>query len=248
MNYLGIIPARYASSRLPGKPLLKIDGQSIISRVYKQAKKAIKDVIVATDDERIVREVERYGGKAVMTSPKHENGTERCAEALDLYEKYSETVFGYVINIQGDEPFIQPEQIQLVKECFKDRNAQIGILIKVIDTREELENPNVVKAVINRYNFALYFSRSPIPYLRNTNKDEWIKHFRFYKHLGLYAYQANVLREVTKLESTPLEKAESLEQIRWLENGYKIKALITKYDSQGIDTPEDLENLKRNLT
>lgn len=242
-SFLGIIPARYASTRFPGKPLIDILGKPMIQRVYEQAAKTLSDVIVATDDERILEAVKNFGGKAIMTSEKHKSGTDRCFEA---YQKYNKK-FDILINIQGDEPEIQIEQIKQLQECFEDENTEIASLAKIISEKDGetfLSNPNHVKVVIDKNNFALYFSRSPIPYNRNV-KDEktWIRHHNYYKHIGLYAYKSEVLAQISNLPSSPLELSESLEQLRWLENGYRIKMGITSVESIGIDTPEDLERL-----
>lgn len=241
MKILGIIPARYASTRFPGKPLVDIDGKPMIQRVYEQVKKvsAISDVVVATDDDRIKNVVESFGGKAMMTSANHQSGTDRCSEVVEkMSEKYD-----VVVNIQGDEPFIHPQQIEKVCSLFSSENVQIGTLVKKIKSNEELINPNVVKAVIGSNNKALYFSRATIPYLRNVPSSEWVFKNTFFKHIGIYAYRTNILKEITLLHQSKLELAESLEQLRWLENGYTIHALETEYESVAIDTPEDLKKL-----
>lgn len=241
MKILGIIPARFASTRFPGKPLVDIDGKTMIQRVYEQVKKVamIKDVVVATDDERIKNAVESFGGKAVMTLSAHQSGTDRCNEVVEKMNG----VFDVIVNIQGDEPFIHPEQIEKVCSLFSSQNVQIGTLVKKIKTDEELVNPNVVKAVIGSNNKALYFSRAVIPYLRNISFEEWVDKNAFFKHIGIYAYRTNILKEITLLPQSKLELAESLEQLRWLENGYTIHALETEYESVAIDTPEDLKKL-----
>jgi 3-deoxy-manno-octulosonate cytidylyltransferase (CMP-KDO synthetase) len=242
MKVIGIIPARYASTRFPGKPLVQIDGMSMIERVYKQAQKAssLSKVIVATDDERIVQAVKQFNGKVMMTSATHQSGTDRCAEvAGNLKEE-----FDIIINIQGDEPYINPEQINEVANCFNNSEVQIATLIKKIDSPEELNSSNIVKVVLNKNSEALYFSRQPIPYLRNVELKEWLNNHTYYKHIGIYGFRSNVLKELVKLPSSSLEKAESLEQLRWLENGYSINAHGTTYSSVSIDTPEDLKKIR----
>jgi 3-deoxy-manno-octulosonate cytidylyltransferase (CMP-KDO synthetase) len=240
MTFLGIIPARYASTRFPGKPLVDMLGKPMIQRVYEQVVDSLDDVIVATDDKRIFSAVEAFGGKVVMTSPDHRSGTDRCFEA---YAK-SNTTYDVIVNIQGDEPFIKPTQIQLIKDCFKEKETQIATLIKPFDENDDFENlfnPNAPKVVINRKQQAIYFSRSIVPYYRDLHHTEWLKNHTYYKHIGLYAYRSDVLREITALPPSALEKAESLEQLRWIENGYIIKTGITMEETIGIDTPEDLE-------
>ena len=241
MKFIGIIPARYASTRFPAKPLAVLGGKPVIQRVYEQVSSILDDVYVATDDERIEEVVLGFGGKVVMTSPHHKSGTDRCFEA---YQKVGE-YFDVIINIQGDEPFIQKSQIESLKACFEeDQETDIATLVKPFTahhTWADLENPNSPKVVVSLDNTALYFSRSVIPYLRNMPKEEWLANHTFYKHIGLYAYKANVLDEITKLEQSPLELSESLEQLRWLENGYRIKVAETDIETIGIDTPEDLQ-------
>ena len=240
MRVLAIIPARYASTRFPAKPLALLGDKPIVQRVYEQVAKVVERVVVATDDERIYDTVAGFGGEVVMTSPNHKSGTDRCAEA---YAKLG-CEADIVINVQGDEPFVAPEQIEALVGCLDSEDVDIATLVKPFsaeDGIEVLENPNSPKVVINRENEALYFSRSVVPYLRGVERNEWLKHHTFYKHIGIYAFRAKVLNEVTALEQTPLEKAESLEQLRWLESGYKIKVGITDIETIGIDTPEDLE-------
>jgi len=244
MKFLGIIPARYASTRFPGKPLADINGKPMIQRVYEQTLSAIKDVWVATDDTRIKEVVESFGGNVIMTSPDHQSGTDRIAEAATKIMTISSDKYDVIINIQGDEPFIQAEQINAVKKCFDNDSTQIATLVKRISEANEIFDPNKVKAVISKDKKALYFSRSPIPYLRGIEKDSWIEKGEFYKHIGMYAYKLDVLMEVTKLKQSSLELSESLEQLRWLENSYWIQTEITKHESIGIDTPEDLERIK----
>jgi 3-deoxy-manno-octulosonate cytidylyltransferase (CMP-KDO synthetase) len=244
MNFLGIIPARYASTRFPGKPLADINGKPMIQKVYEQTLKALDHVWVATDDERIEKAVKDFGGKVVMTSTEHLSGTDRIAEAVSIISKDSDISFDVVINIQGDEPFIQPEQINAVKTCFDNQETEIATLIKPIQIEEEIFDPNKVKVVVGNDMKALYFSRSPIPYLRGVDKEEWLNKGSFFKHIGMYAYRLKTLQEVTKLPQSKLELIESLEQLRWLENGYWIQTEITEHESIGIDTPEDLQRVK----
>jgi 3-deoxy-manno-octulosonate cytidylyltransferase (CMP-KDO synthetase) len=246
----GIIPARYASTRFPGKPLALIGGKPMIQRVYEQACKALDTVVVATDDQRIFDCVRSFGGEVVMTRPDHKCGTDRCLEAFEILtaqrsnsEALKQQSTQIIINIQGDEPFIQPEQIKALQSCFEDPATQIATLVRPFteaDTLSDLENPNTPKVAVAPDGTALLFSRSVIPYLRGVDKNDWLKQGRFYRHIGMYAYRADVLRQITQLEQTPLEKAESLEQLRWLENGYKIKVALCTTSSIGIDTPEDL--------
>ena len=242
MSILGIIPARYASSRFPGKPLVPIAGKSMIQRVYEQAKKAIKlgKVVVATDDRRIAEEVQKFGGEFVMTSDQHRSGTDRCAEAARIVPGPWEAV----INIQGDEPFIQPEQIDLLASLFEDNSVGIGTLVKKLTDPADLDNPNTMKVVLDVKGNALYFSRSPIPYLRGEEKISWPEKHFYFKHIGIYGYRTNVLQQLTALEPGKLEIAESLEQLRWLENGYPIRTAFTIHETISIDVPEDLEKLK----
>lgn len=239
MKFIGIIPARYASTRFPAKPLAILGGKTVIQRVYEQVLGVLDEAYVATDDERIEAAVKAFGGKVVMTSVNHKSGTDRC------YEAFTKVDEGYdvVVNIQGDEPFIQPSQLEAIKACFEDENTQIATLVKPFvadDTFEALENVNSPKVVVNKQMNALYFSRSIIPYQRNAEKKDWLKGHTYYKHIGLYAYRNEVLREITTLPQSSLEIAESLEQLRWLENGYTIKVGTTSVETIGIDTPEDL--------
>ncbi len=239
MKYIGIIPARYASTRFPAKPLAMLGGKIVVQRVYEQVAGVLDDAVVATDDLRIYDAVLAFGGKAVMTGTHHKSGTDRCQEAYTkLGEKYD-----VVINIQGDEPFIQPQQLEAVKACFDDAQTQIATLVKPFapaDGVEALENPNSPKVVVNQNMQAMYFSRSVIPFLRNVDRSEWLSAHTYYKHIGLYAYRADVLAEITRLPQSPLEMAESLEQLRWLQNGYTIKVGISEVETIGIDTPADL--------
>lgn len=239
MKFAGIIPARYASQRFPGKPLALLGGKPVIQRVVEQVGKVLDDVYVATDDERIFNTVESFGGKAIMTSPDHKSGTDRIEEAVEKLDKE----FDVVINIQGDEPFIHESQIKELCKCFDDAETQIATLGKPFTSSQDiadLDNPNSPKIVRDNNGYAMYFSRSVIPYLRNVDHSLWLKNFNFLKHIGLYAYRRHVLREITQLPQSPLEIAESLEQLRWLQNGYKIKVGITEVETVGIDTPADL--------
>lgn len=239
MKFIGIIPARYASTRFPAKPLALLGGKPVIQRVYEQVAGVLDEAYVATDDERIEAAVKAFGGKVVMTSVDHKSGTDRC------YEAYCKVGNGYdvVVNIQGDEPFIQRSQLEAVKACFEDEATQIATLVKPFtpaDGFDTLENVNSPKVVVDKYMHALYFSRSIIPYQRNRDKQEWLAGHTYYKHIGLYAYRASVLKEITALPQSSLELAESLEQLRWLENGYSIKVGISEVETIGIDTPQDL--------
>ncbi|KAA6347041.1 3-deoxy-manno-octulosonate cytidylyltransferase [termite gut metagenome] len=246
MDFIAIIPARYASTRFPAKPLAILGGKPVIRHVYEQAAKTFDDVYVATDDERIEHAVLAFGGKVIMTSSDHNSGTDRCYEA---YLKVRKT-FDVLINIQGDEPFVQPSQLQKLAACFLDPSVQIATLVKPVtleDSLEALMNVNSPKVVLDKDRNALYFSRSMIPYQRNADKNDWLKNHIYYKHIGLYGYRPEVLKELISLPLSPLEKAESLEQLRWLENGYKIKAGITDIETVGIDTPADLEHAEQVL-
>lgn len=244
MKFIAVIPARYASTRFPGKPLAVLGGKTVIQRVYEQAVSVLPEAYVATDDERIFKCVEDFGGRAVMTRTDHKSGTDRIEEAVEKIEergaKSEEKDDLVVINIQGDEPFIQPSQIETLMHLFDDSETQIGTLGKRFDTIEAVRNPNSPKIVTDRRGFALYFSRSVIPFIRGVEADEWMPHYPFLKHLGVYAYRREVLAEVTRLPQSALEKAESLEQLRWLENGYRIRVGLTDVETVGIDTPEDL--------
>lgn len=240
MKFLGLIPARYASTRFPAKPLAMLGGKTVVQRVYEQVAGVLDDVFVATDDERIEAAVKAFGGKVVMTSTEHRSGTDRCREAACKVGGD----FDVVVNIQGDEPFIQPSQLQTVKACFEDPTTQIATLVKPFSKDTDfatLENPNSPKVVVDKNWNALYFSRSVIPFLRGHDKSEWLALHTYYKHIGLYAYKREVLEKITALPQSSLELAESLEQLRWLENGYKIKVGVTDVETIGIDTPEDLE-------
>lgn len=246
-KFAAIIPARYASTRFPGKPLVQIGSKTMIQRVYEQAQKAVDMVYVATDDERILKAVKGFGGKALMTSTEHYSGTDRCAEAVGKITEETGTEVDIVLNIQGDEPFIGPEQIDLLKSCFVDADVQIATLIRQTLPGEDIFNPGQVKVVLDYEGNAIYFSRSAIPYYRGIDPSEWSKNNVYFKHLGLYAYKTETLKKITKLARTPLEKAESLEQNRWLENGLKIRTAVTDRESISIDTPDDLERALRQL-
>jgi 3-deoxy-manno-octulosonate cytidylyltransferase (CMP-KDO synthetase) len=241
MNIVGIIPARYSSTRFPGKPLVMLGNKVIIRHVYEKSKEALKWVYVATDDQRISDVVKGFGGQAVMTSSKHRSGTDRCAEALTIIENETSVKYDAVINIQGDEPFIRAEQILQLAELFEDPSSQITTLVKKISDPEDIFDPNKPKVVLDNNGFALLYSRSPGPDLRGIEKEEWPGKFVYYKHIGIYGYRTDVLYEISQLPPSQLELAESLEQLRWLSNGYKIKTAVTSHESIGIDTPEDLE-------
>lgn len=239
MKAIGIIPARYASTRFPGKPLALINGKTMVRRVYEQAclSKKLSQVVVATDDHRIAEEIQKFSGHVVFTSRRHKSGTERCAEALEKIGDH----FDILINIQGDEPFIDPKQIDDLVDVFSGSNADIATLAVAIKEPDVLNNPNAVKVVCAKNGKALYFSRWPIPFLRNRKTPQVIEHHNFLKHLGIYGYRTEVLKQIVQLEESPLELAESLEQLRWLENGYSIFVRPTDKENIAIDTPEDLK-------
>ena len=267
MKFTAIIPARYASTRFPGKPLAVLGGKTVIERVYEQVSSVLDDVYVATDDERIREAVEQFGGRAVMTRADHKSGTDRIQEAVEKIasvQKWmdastsgkkltgasaqnptdatsAENPADVIINVQGDEPFIQPSQIKTLMGLFDDPATQIGTLGKPFESMEAVENPNSPKIVTDVRGFALYFSRSIIPFIRGKEHGEWFGEYPFLKHLGIYAYRREVLAEVTRLPQSSLEKAESLEQLRWLQNGYRIRVGLTDVETVGIDTPEDLQ-------
>lgn len=243
MKFTGIIPARYGSSRFHGKPLAMLGGKTVIQRVYEQVSQVLEDAFVATDDQRIFDAVTTFGGKAVMTSPNHQSGTDRIEEAVEQLGLTCDVV----LNIQGDEPFIQRQQIETLCHCFDDSKTQIATLGKRFESQEALENPNSPKIVVDKDGYALYFSRSVIPFIRNKKVDEWMSQYPFLKHLGIYAYRRDVLKEITQLPQSSLELAESLEQLRWLQNGYRIKVGLTDIETVGIDTPEDLNRAERFL-
>lgn len=246
MKILGIIPARFASSRFPGKPLADIGGKSMIQRVYEQALKAksLSKVVVATDDSRILDHVIAFGGDAYMTAENHPSGTDRCFEALQKaggIDKYD-----YVVNIQGDEPFIDPETIEQMAKLL-DFKTEIATAVKKISDYETLFDPNVVKAVLSMRKQCLYFSRQTVPYVRGHEPETWLDHADFYKHIGIYAYRSDVLEQISHIPTSILEDTEKLEQLRWLGFGYKVYATITNYESIGVDTPQDLEKLNKSL-
>ena len=240
-QFIGIIPARYASSRFPGKPIAMIGNKIMVRRVYEQAMKSIDNVYVATDDQRIYDAVLKFGGKVVMTSSEHMSGTDRCAEAADKITELTGKKIDVVINIQGDEPFIRPEQIDLLKSCFSDSSVKIATLIRKTVPGEDIFNPNQPKVILDAECNAIYFSRSVIPYIRDAEASTWSEKHVFYKHIGLYAYRTDTLKQITKLKRSRLEIAENLEQNRWLENGLKIRTAVTEWENIGIDTPEDLK-------
>jgi len=244
MKYIAIIPARYASTRFPGKPLAMLGGKTVIQRVYEQARSTVGEAYVATDDDRIFMTVEGFGGRAIMTGGHHKSGTDRIEEAATKLG----TTADVVINIQGDEPFIHKSQLQTLMQLFEDSSTQIATLGKPFDSIEAAMNPNSPKIVTDVNGFAMYFSRSVIPYIRGKEQQEWLSSFTFLKHIGLYAYRREVLSQITRLPQSPLEKAESLEQLRWLQNGYKIKVGLTDMETVGIDTPEDLARAEQYLS
>lgn len=237
MKFIAIIPARYASTRFPGKPLAILGGKTVIQRVYEQATSVLGEAYVATDDERIMKAVETFGGKAVMTRSDHKSGTDRIEEATEKLGTDADVI----INIQGDEPFIHASQIKTLMGLFDEPSTQIGTLGKRFDSMDAVANPNSPKIVCDLCGFALYFSRSIIPFVRGKEQDTWLEHYPYLKHLGIYAYRREVLRQITSLPSSPLEVSESLEQLRWLENGYRIRVGLTDVETVGIDTPEDLQ-------
>lgn len=247
-HFTGIIPARYASSRFPGKPLADLGGKPMIQWVYEQSVKLLDIVYVATDDKRIFDAVISFNGRAVMTSGAHRSGTDRCAEAADVIAEKDKIESDIIVNIQGDEPFIKPEQINLLISCFTDNSVEIATLIRRVTPGESIFDPNQPKVIIDAAGNAIYFSRNAIPFIRDAKTDEWTKLHTYYKHIGLYAYKAGTLEKIRSLQESPLEKAESLEQNRWIENGYRIRTAITDWESVGIDTPEDLEKAKKSLS
>ena len=246
MKYLALIPARYASTRFPAKPLAILGEKPIIQHVYERVSSVFEHAYVVTDDERIEICVLAFGGRCIMTGTHHKSGTDRCYEAL---EKLGAD-YDVVVNVQGDEPFIATSQLETIKACFADAQTQIATLVKPFlpaDGIEALENPNSPKVVLDNNNYAIYFSRSVIPYLRGVEKSEWLEKHTFYKHIGLYAYRSQVLKEITSMPLGELEQAESLEQLRWLQAGFRIKVGTTDVETIGIDTPEDLERAKNFL-
>lgn len=247
MKTIAIIPARYASTRFPGKPLAILGGKPVIQRVYEQVTTVLDEAYVATDDERIYNKVREFGGRVVMTSPNHKSGTDRIEEAVQKIG----TDADIIINVQGDEPFIHPSQIEALIKCFDDPTTQIATLGKPFDNDADislLDNPNSPKIVVDNNSFALYFSRSVIPFIRGVEHNQWLGKYPFLKHLGIYAYRTQVLHEITRLPQSSLELAESLEQLRWLQNGYRIRVGTTNIETVGIDTPEDLQRAEDYLT
>lgn len=241
MNIIGIIPSRFASSRFPGKPLIDLAGKTMIQRVYEQASKAksLSKVMVATDDKRIFDHVLSFGGNVIMTSDSHQSGTDRCNEVLEKLDKKVDAV----INIQGDEPFINPEQIDLLANCFSNKETELATLVTTTDDPALIHNINRIKVVLDKNDVALFFSRASIPHMKGIQPGEWGAIGKYYLHIGIYGYRADVLKEVTKLPVSFLEKTESLEQLRWLENGYRIKVAHTQHESYSIDSPEDVEGV-----
>ena len=250
MKSIAIIPARYASTRFPGKPLAQLGGKPVVQRVYEKVAPLVDMAVVATDDERIYDVVEQFKGKVVMTSPDHKSGTDRVQEAYTKVSQALGVTYDVVINVQGDEPFIAAQQIQAIKDCFMDARTDIATLVKPFHPEDGLEallNPNSPKVVLGANSQAMYFSRSVIPYLRGVERSEWLQKHTFYKHIGLYAYRPEALAKITAMEQTPLEKAESLEQLRWLENGMHITVRVVDIETVGIDTPQDLERVEQFL-
>lgn len=243
-KFLGIIPARYASTRFPGKPLAMLGGKPMIQWVYEGASSLFDHLLVATDDQRIQNAVGKFGGKVQMTSSKHNSGTERCAEAAELYEQQTGLRFTHVVNIQGDEPLIRREQLKALIDCFQAPGTEIATLIRQMTERDELDNPNVVKVVVDQSFRALYFSRASIPFVRGDKDEMESGKIKFYTHVGLYAFQRETLEEVVKLPPSALEQTESLEQLRWLDHGFHIRTAVTLFPSLGVDTPEDLEKIR----
>lgn len=240
MKILGIIPARFDSSRFPGKPLVDIAGKSMIRRVYEQAiqSSSLSKVVIATDDQRIFDHARSFGAEVILTSNKHLSGTDRCGEVALQYPE-----FDILVNIQGDEPLIDPRQIDLLCSCFEGEDTSIATLVKKVSSSEELFNENTPKVIISNKKEAIYFSRYAIPFQRGLKAEQWLEAYPFYKHIGIYAFRNTILTEITHLPVSSLEKAEALEQLRWIENGYKIKVAVTELESQAIDTPEDLQKI-----
>lgn len=243
MKFIGIIPARYASTRFPGKPLALLGGKPVIQHVYEKVAAVLEVAYVATDDERIYDAVKSFGGQVVMTRTDHKSGTDRIEEAI---EKIGGE-WDVVVNVQGDEPFVAKSQLDTICHCFDDPTTQIATLGKPFESMEAVQNPNSPKIVVDNMGFAMYFSRSVIPYVRGKEESSWLTHYPFLKHLGIYAYRKDVLRQVTQLPQSSLEIAESLEQLRWLQNGFKIKVGTTDVETVGIDTPQDLERAEEFL-
>lgn len=243
MKFIGIIPARYASTRFPGKPLALLGGKPVIQHVYEKVAAVLEAAYVATDDERIYDVVKSFSGQVVMTRTDHKSGTDRIEEAI---EKIGGE-WDVVVNVQGDEPFVAKSQLDTICHCFDYPTTQIATLGKPFESMEAVQNPNSPKIVVDNMGFAMYFSRSVIPYVRGKEKSSWLTHYPFLKHLGIYAYRKDVLRQITQLPQSSLEIAESLEQLRWLQNGFKIKVGTTDVETVGIDTPQDLERAEEFL-
>ena len=248
MRTIAIIPARYASTRFPGKPLALLGGKPVIVWVWEcvASLPSLSKVVVATDDGRIAKTVTAFGGKAMLTNSSHRSGTDRCGEVLERLEAAGEQ-YDVVVNVQGDEPFVQQEQLESLIACFEKNDTQIATLKTSINESEELLSPNNVKVVCDQKDRALYFSRQPIPYLRGVAQEEWLQKHPYYKHVGIYAFSAKTLKELVALPQSPLEMGESLEQLRWLENGYSIRVCQTQTANIGIDTPEDLQEAEQYL-
>ena len=241
MKFIGIIPARYASTRFPGKPLADIHGKSMIQRVYEQCLKAkLNRIVVATDDDRIFEHVQKFGGEVIMTANTHKSGTDRIAEAAKTLNLSDDTI---VLNIQGDEPFIDPEDIQLLRTCFENKYTEIATLVKKIYNLETLNNPNIPKVVLGPNQQALYFSREAIPHIKGVEKENWLSKRPFFQHIGIYAFRYDILKEITVLSGSPLEQSEGLEQLRWIENGYNIHTAEINSECIAVDCPEDLKRI-----
>lgn len=245
MKFLAVIPARYGSSRFPGKPLADIMGMPMIQRVYERTASVFANVAVATDDSRIYDRVISFGGRAVMTSDRHNSGTDRCFEALGLLEKQDGTVYDVIVNVQGDEPFISPEQLGLLASCFDRENVEVATLVKKISDERELFDENKPKVVLGADMNAIYFSRLPIPFCRGKKREEWLADTVYYKHIGLYGYRRDILERISAMPSSSLENAERLEQLRWLENGIRIAVAVTDIETCSVDRPEDILTLER---
>lgn len=245
MNILGIIPARYASSRLPGKPLADIGGKPMIQHVYERAKLALPNVIIATDDRRIVEAVQKFDAEVVLTSDRHLTGTNRCLEAYHIFREKHHSAVDVVVNIQGDEPLLEPLLLSTLTDCFEDKNVEMATLAIQANNPRDLFDENKVFVVMDMHGDALYFSRSPLPHVRGVNKKDWLEHQHFYRHLGLYAYTPRALEDFATMPLGALEKAESLEQLRWLEAGRKLRVKVTNHESIAVDTPADLERVQQ---
>ena len=248
MKILALIPARYGSSRFPGKPLALVHGKPMIQRVYEQTIKAFPNACVATDDTRIYNAVKEFGGKVVMTSQSHNSGTDRCHEALINYMQESGESFDVVINVQGDEPYIQPQQLMQLGKCFEDPTVKLATLVKRVKDKEELLNPNSPKVIVDKDWNAIYFSRTPIPYSRDVEiTDQLVKDLPFFRHIGLYGYRVDTLAQICAMPQSFLEKTEKLEQLRWIENGLKIRTAETEFETHAVDTLEDLEHINSKI-